>query len=152
MRRAQQRGIAVVFHLHNFGYNDRWAFADVSAVNFPSEYSRRHHARLLRLDGPVIPNPIPLDRLVAADPAPKYVTFINPQSSKGMAVFARIAIALNEHRPDISVLVVEGRGTSAAVARLPLDLSGLTNLHRMVNTLDPRFLSSQLPRRTINKY
>ena len=69
-----------------------------------------------------------------------------------MAVFARMVVALNEHRPDISVLVVEGRGTSAAVARLPLDLSRLTNLHRMVNTLDPRFLSSQLPRRTINKY
>src|SRR3974377_314658 len=28
------------------------AFADVSAVIFPSEYSRRHHARLLGLDGP----------------------------------------------------------------------------------------------------
>jgi len=152
MRRARQRGIAVVFHLHNFGYNDRSAFADVSAVIFPSEYSRHHHARLLGLDGPVIPDPIPLDRLVAADPAPKCVTFINPQPSKGMAVFARIAVALNEHRPDISVLVVEGRGTSAAVARLPLDLSGLTNLQRMANTLDPRFLSSQLPRRTINKY
>jgi len=37
MRRARLRGIAVVFHLHNFGYNDRRAFADVSAVIFPSE-------------------------------------------------------------------------------------------------------------------
>ena len=37
MRRAQQRGIAVVFHLHNFGYNDCRAFADISAVTFPSE-------------------------------------------------------------------------------------------------------------------
>ena len=88
MRRARLRGIAVVFHLHNFGYNDRRAFADVSAVIFPSEYSRRYHARLLGLDGPVIPDPIPLDRIVAKDPEPKYVTFINPQPSKGMAVFA----------------------------------------------------------------
>ena len=32
MRRARLRGIAVVFHLHNFGYNDRRASADVSAV------------------------------------------------------------------------------------------------------------------------
>jgi hypothetical protein len=36
MRRARLQGIAVVFHLHNFGYNDRRAFADVSAVIFPS--------------------------------------------------------------------------------------------------------------------
>ncbi len=68
MRRARLRGIAVVFHLHNFGYNDRRAFADVSAVIFPSEYSRRYHARLLGLDGPVIPDPIRFDRIVAANP------------------------------------------------------------------------------------
>ncbi len=45
-----------------------------------------------------------------------------------MAVFARIAVVLNERRPDIPMLVVEGRGTSEALARLPIDLSGLTNL------------------------
>jgi len=39
MRGARARGIAVVFHLHNFGYNDRRGFTDVSAVIFPSEYS-----------------------------------------------------------------------------------------------------------------
>ena len=32
IRRARARGIAVVFHLHNFGYRDRAAFADVSSV------------------------------------------------------------------------------------------------------------------------
>jgi glycosyltransferase involved in cell wall biosynthesis len=138
MRRARRRGIVVVFHLHNFGYNDRRAFADVSAVIFPSEYSRRHHARLLGLDGPVIPDPIPLGRIVAVDPEPNYVTFINPQPSKGMAIFARIAVVLNERRPDIPLLVVEGRGTADALAKLPIDLSGLTNLNRMANTRDPR--------------
>jgi glycosyltransferase involved in cell wall biosynthesis len=138
MRRARARGIAVVFHLHNFGYDDRRAFADASAVIFPSEYSRRHHARLLGLDGPVIPDPIPLDRVVAEDPEPRYVTFINPQPSKGATVFARIAIELNRRRPEIPFLVVEGRGTSDALRRLPVDLSGLTNLHRMANTPDPR--------------
>ena len=33
---------------------------------------------------------------------------------------------------------MEGRGTSDALARLPVDLSGLTNLNRMANTPDPR--------------
>jgi len=68
MRRARLRGIAVVFHLLNFGQsepkgsdskNDRRAFADVSAVIFPSEYSRRHHARLLGLGGSGHPRPNP---------------------------------------------------------------------------------------------
>ncbi len=104
MHRARQRGIAVVFHLHNFGYNDRSAFADVSAVIFPSEYSRRYHTRLLNLDGPVIPDPIPLDPIVAADPEPRYLTFINPQPSKGVTVFARIAAELNQSRPEIPLL------------------------------------------------
>jgi len=84
----------------------------VSAVIFPSEYSRRHHARLLVLDGPVIPDPIPLDRLVAVDTEPKYITFINPQPSKRMAVFARIAVVLNERRPDIPLLVEGCSGRS----------------------------------------
>jgi hypothetical protein len=47
-------------------------------VILPSEYSGRYHQRLLGLDGPVIPNPIPLDRVVAENTEPKYVTFINP--------------------------------------------------------------------------
>jgi glycosyltransferase involved in cell wall biosynthesis len=138
MRRARGRGIAVLFHLHNFGYPDRRAFADAAAVIFPSEYSRRYHATRLGLDGPVIPDAIPLDRLVAANGEPTYVTMINPQPSKGMTVFARIALELHRRRPEIPLLVVEGRGTSAALARLPVDLSGLTNLHRMGNTPDPR--------------
>jgi glycosyltransferase involved in cell wall biosynthesis len=35
-------------------------------------------------------------------------------------------------------LLVEGRGTTEALARLPVDLSGLANLNRMANTPDPR--------------
>jgi hypothetical protein len=61
MRRARARGIAVVFHLHNFGYGDRRGFADVTGVIFPSEYSRRHYRRSVGLDGPVIPDPIRID-------------------------------------------------------------------------------------------
>ena len=44
------------------------------------------------------------------------MTFINPQPDKGAAVFARIALELGRRRPDIPLLVVEGRGTSDALA------------------------------------
>lgn len=138
MRRARAGGIPVVFHLHNFGYGDRRGFADASAVIFPSEYSRRYHRRRLGIDGSVIPDPIRLDRVVAADPDPQYVTFINPQVEKGMTVFARIALELGRRRPEVPLLVVEGRGTSDAMAGVPLDLSGLANLHGMAHTPDPR--------------
>ena len=137
MHRARERGIPVVFHLHNFGYTDKRGFIDVSAIIFPSEYSRRHYRRI-GLDGPVIADPIALDRVVAESPEPKYVTFINPQPDKGVSVFARIALELGARRPDIPILVVEGRATSDTLAALPVDLSNLTTLNRMANTPDPR--------------
>ena len=83
MRRARAGGTPVVFHLHNFGYNDRRGFADATAVLFPSEYSRRDHLRRLGLDGAVIPYPVRLDRAIAEDADPRYVTFVNPQPEKG---------------------------------------------------------------------
>ncbi len=86
----------------------------------------------------MIPDPIRLDRVIADDPDPRYVTFVNPQPEKGTTVFARIALELGRRRPDIPLLVVEGRGTSDGLAGLPVDLSGLTNLNRMANTPDPR--------------
>jgi glycosyltransferase involved in cell wall biosynthesis len=138
MLKARATGTAVVFHLHNFGYNDRRAFEDVDAIIFPSEYSRRLYARRVGIDGVVIPDPIRLDKVIADNPEPKYGTFINPQPEKGAAVFARIALELGRRRPDIPLLVVEGRGTADGLAGLPVDLSGLTNLHRMANTPDPR--------------
>jgi glycosyltransferase involved in cell wall biosynthesis len=138
MRRARARGIAVVFHLHNFGYNNARAFDDVKAIIFPSEYSRRFHASRLGLGGTVIPDPIRLDQVVAERLDPKYVTFINPQPDKGVTVFARIALELGARRPDIPILVVEGRSACDTLAALPVDLSGLTNLSRMANTPDPR--------------
>jgi hypothetical protein len=85
--------------------NDRRAFVDVSAVIFPSESSRRHHAQPLGLDCPVDTDPVPLDQIVAADPEPKCVTFINPQPSKRITVFARLAVELNRNGPDTPLLV-----------------------------------------------
>jgi glycosyltransferase involved in cell wall biosynthesis len=138
MARARKRGIAVVFHLHNFGYPDKTAFTHATAVLFPSEYSRKYHVRRLGLDGAVIPDPLVRDRVVPGDREPQYLTFINPQPAKGATVFARIALELGRRRPDIPILVVEGRRSADVLANVGLDLSGLTNLHRMANTPDPR--------------
>lgn len=66
---------------------------------------------MLGRDCTVIPNPLRRDRVVADDPAPQYVTFVNPQASKGVTIFARIAVELAQRRPEIPLLVVEGRGT-----------------------------------------
>ena len=138
MRRARQRGIAVVFHLHNFAYTDRSAFVDTDAVLVPTEYCRRHYARRLGLACTTIPYPFHPARVLVDDPDPRYLTFVNPVPEKGVTVFARIALELGRRRPDIPLLVVEGRGTTDWLSRLELDLSGLENLNRMANTPDPR--------------
>ena len=96
------------------------------------------YRRNVGLVGTVIPDPIRLGKVIAENREPKYLTFINPQPEKGATVFARIALKLGRRRPDIPLLVVEGRGKSDALAGLPVDLSGLTNLNRMANTPDPR--------------
>ena len=86
----------------------------------------------------MIPYPVRLDRVVADDPEPRYVTFINPQADNGMTVFARIALELGRRRPEIPLLLVEGRGTSEGWRGSSWTYSGLTNMNRMANTPDPR--------------
>ena len=106
----------------------------------PSQFSRNHYQKTLGLDCTVIPSPINWDRVrCEPDPARRFVTFVNPQATKGVYVFARIALELGRLRPDIPLLVVEGRGRAKdSLERTGADLSRLANLHRMANTPDPR--------------
>lgn len=136
--RARRRGIAVVFHLRNLEYSGPDLFEHVNGVVVTTEFARRHYERVLGRRCEVIPNPLRRDRVVAEDVAPRYLTFVNPQVHKGAAVFARIAVELARRRPEIPLLVVEGRGMADDLSRVGLDLSGLHNLHRMSNTPDPR--------------
>jgi glycosyltransferase involved in cell wall biosynthesis len=138
MRRARKHGCPVVFHLHNLAYDDPAAFADAAVVLVPTEYARRHYARRLGLECTAIELPLQRHRVLPADHDPRYVTFVNPQPAKGVTVFARIAAELSRRRPEIPLLVVEGRATVDWLSRLRLDLSGVRNLNRMANTSDPR--------------
>lgn len=72
------------------------------------------------------------------DPYRRYVTFVNPQPAKGVFVFARIAQELGRRRPDIPLLIVEGRGGVNWLPRTGIDLSGLNNLSVLATTPDPR--------------
>ena len=138
MALARRRGVAVAFALHNFAYTDRSPFAHADAVLVPTEYCRRFYQRRLGLACTALPYPIHPARVVAGDPEPRYLTFVNPVPEKGLAVFARVAAELGRLRPDVPILVVEGRGSIATLAEWGADLAGLATLHRMANTADPR--------------
>lgn len=138
MVRARRRGLAVVFGLHNFAYTDASVFAPAHAVLVPSQFAAEHYRRALGLACTPIPYTWDWDRIRCERVEGRYVTFVNPQPHKGVFWFARLAYELGRRRPDVPLLVVEGRGRADWLGRCGLDLSGLSNLHRMQNTPDPR--------------
>ena len=135
---ARAAGAKAVFWLHNYAYPSPEPFAGCDAVVVPSEHSREYHRAKLGLDAVALPGPWNWPRALRAEAAPKYVTFVNPEPAKGVFWFARIAEVLGRTRPDIPLLVVEGRGTVDWLARCGLDLGAAGTLRRMRSTPDPR--------------
>ena len=135
---ARSRGIATLFPLHNFLYDDPAPFDDVDAVLVPSQFAADYYREALGLECTVIPNLVDLNRIRVEPHEPKYLTFVNPSVEKGVYPFARIADELGKRRPDIPILVVEGRGTEANVAACGLDLRRHGNVPFMAHTHDPR--------------
>ncbi len=162
MALARQRGIIVVFGIHNFGYTGRAAFSHVDHCLVASEFARRHYRDKLDLDCHVLPYAIDWDRVWVAgagrDPQkgdrhledsepvpvlgiarnPRFVTFVNPVLEKGVCAFVRIAQELGRRRPDIPFLVVESRGDRRTLSALGLGRDGDVNVQVMANTNDPR--------------
>ncbi len=136
--RARRRGIATVFTLHNFCYSGPEPFADVDVLLVASRFSASYHRRKLGGSYAVIPYLVDVDRARVARSEGPYVTFVNPSYEKGVFAFARIADELGRRRPDIPLLVVEGRGDERTLADCGLDLRAHGNVNLLSNTHDPR--------------
>ncbi len=138
MARARQRGLVVVFALRNFNYHHAAIFRDADAVLVPSRFAQEEYRRELGIHCTVLPGLCNLAKSRCPKIDGHYATFVNPQPEKGLFWFARMAYELERRRPDIPLLVVEGRGQAESLGYTGLDLSGLGNLHRMTCTPDPR--------------
>jgi glycosyltransferase involved in cell wall biosynthesis len=138
MVRARDRGARVIFALHNLEYRGAELFRGVDALLVPSRFTQEHYQRSLGLACTALPPPLNCERLRCPDHHGQYVTFVNPQPHKGVFWFARLAAELGRRRPDIPLLVVEGRGTVSWLRRTGLDLQGFSNSYCMANTSDPR--------------
>jgi glycosyltransferase involved in cell wall biosynthesis len=134
-RLAKRLDIPVLFALHNFGYVNAEAFKMVDYVAVPSEFSRRYHWEKLGLACQVLPNIVNAQRVESPQREPRYLTFVNPEANKGVYVFARIAAELARRRPDIPLLVVEGRRQARALEQVGVDLS---RIKTVPTTHDPR--------------
>jgi glycosyltransferase involved in cell wall biosynthesis len=136
---ARRAGAKVAFRLHNFAYPDPTAFTDCDAITVPSAFSRDHHCTTLGLDCTVVPPVIEPSRILVDRPdRGRFVTFVNPEPNKGVFWFARMAEVLGRERPDIPLLIVEGRARADWLAGCGVDLRKVTSLHRLANTPDPR--------------
>ncbi|HEX5273312.1 MAG TPA: glycosyltransferase [Gemmataceae bacterium] len=136
--RARRRGLPVVFWLRNFAYPKSDLFREVSGTVVGSRYSREAYRQRLGIDCTVIPSPLDWGKFFCPEGTHgRHVAFVNPQPQKGVFPFARIADELGRRRPDVPLLVVEGRGGASWLGRTGLDLSG-RNLRVMPHTPDPR--------------
>jgi glycosyltransferase involved in cell wall biosynthesis len=143
MRRVKAAGKRVVFCLHNFDYRDPAFLREANALWVPSEFARATYRERVGVEAEAMPWPWDHGRAVADGVDGRFVTFVNPIPVKGVAWFARIAAEAFRRRPGIPFLVVEGRGGVDWLGRLPIDLSGLTNLNGMHSTPRPKEFYAQ---------
>ncbi|MFO0852422.1 MAG: glycosyltransferase family 4 protein [Gemmataceae bacterium] len=135
---ARAANARVAFAVHNFAYPDRAFFRPYDAVLVPSEYARTHYRDRVGVEAVAAPPVWDWDR-TACDPSDgRFVTLVNPRPEKGVFVFARLAAELAARRPDIPLLVVQGRGDVDWLGRAGVDLSHVRSVHRMANVPDPR--------------
>jgi len=136
-----------VFSLRNFAYKNAAMFHEVDLTLVPSQFASDWYAEKLGIKSTPIPSPIDWNTILCDNDISerKYVTFVNPDPNKGVYVFAQIAKQLWERRPDIPLLVVEGRAGADWLARTGVDLQGVGNMSPgccasgiMANTPDPR--------------
>jgi glycosyltransferase involved in cell wall biosynthesis len=137
-RVAKEVGSKVVFWLHNRAYTSAECFVGCDAVVVPCESSREHYRATLGVETVALPGPWNWERTRCDASDGRHVTFVNPEPAKGVFWFARVAEVLGRTRPDIPLLVVEGRGSAGWLAECGVDLRGVQSLQRMANTTDPR--------------
>jgi glycosyltransferase involved in cell wall biosynthesis len=134
---AKRRDIIVVFLLHNLHYEGPRPFLLADHVIVPSQFAREHYWNNLGLSCQCLPNILDRKRVVAESREPRCATFVNPQRSKGSALFARIAQELAKRRPEIPLLVVAGRAQERWAEEVGLDLREV-KVEQLAATSDPR--------------
>jgi glycosyltransferase involved in cell wall biosynthesis len=138
MARARRRGVGVVFWLRTCAYHEAGLFRAADAVVVPSRFAREHYRRTLGLACAALPPPLDWEQVRCPAVEGRYVTFVNPQPDKGVFLFARLATELARRRPDVPLLVVEGRGGVGWLKATGLDCDDLDNLYLMSTTPDAR--------------
>ncbi len=136
---AHRSGTATVFWLQNLAYRDGRLFDSVDRIVVPSQFAASYYDKTLGCKAVALPCLMDWLRVTCTrSEGQRYITFVNPQPAKGVFVFARIAEQLQVRRPDIPLLIVEGRSGVEWLRAACTNLGLLRNLHVMDTTPDPR--------------
>ncbi len=111
----RQHGAAVAFGLYNFGYLNPGCFANTDAIIACSQFLADFYRRETGIHAVAIPQPISTDEVLPPDDVrePTFFTFVNPSLEKGLMFVATLAEELGKKRPDIPLLIVEGRSAAS---------------------------------------
>lgn len=109
---CRRRGIPFVYSLHN-GNHPNYDFNDCALIITDSQATAHLYAQRDRLNVQAIGTFIEKEKYLAPERKPEYVTFVNPHSTKGVSIFAKLALRAKDRFPDVKFLVVESRGLLA---------------------------------------
>jgi glycosyltransferase involved in cell wall biosynthesis len=136
--RARARGVPTILLLDDPLSSDPSVVAEADAVLVASRFSQGYCREVFGFECAMMPKPVDLERARPEGHEPQYLVLIDPSLENGVFAFARIADELGRRRPDIPILVVEGRGTEATVAGCGIDLRARGNVFFMSHTPDAR--------------
>jgi glycosyltransferase involved in cell wall biosynthesis len=136
---ARGAGARVVFALHNLAYLHPGSPAPALAalqeplhLLAPSHFVAKRYEAAVGRRVNVLSPPIDVAEARADAHEPVFALFVNPEPAKGLMFIATLAARLGRERPDIPLLVVEGRGRAehflAAGRRAGVDLARFPNV------------------------
>ncbi len=135
---ARRRGSAIVqqirtpslYHWERLGWSGTTAVEpderprtrrDVDLVLVPSAFMADYWTPRLGVRPEVMYPVVDPARVCTPRRGARYVTFINPEPGKGLAMFVRIAAEAHVRLPHVRFLVVEGRWTAERLAQVGFD-------------------------------
>ena len=89
-RLARQKGIPVVFYIHNSLYQKAETFSNVDLALVPSNFLSDFYSQKLGIRSSVLYPFFKTDHCLTTERNPHFVTFINPVPEKGLTLFARL--------------------------------------------------------------
>lgn len=108
---ARAHGVPVAAYLANGNYGSTDWCRDVDLILTDSHATAQMYARTQGIKPVPVGAFIDPHPVVAAQHSRKHVLFINPSPQKGVGVVVRLAMMLEQRRPDIMFEVVESRGS-----------------------------------------